>query len=42
MLKHIPTNTIYQNRLEAKKALGGEVAYNKAHKNREFIFLDNQ
>jgi hypothetical protein len=41
MLIHIPTQTKYNNRLEAKKGLGGEVKFNKAIKNREFIFIDN-
>lgn len=32
---HIPTNHKTTNRLDMKRYLGGEVAFNKAFKNRE-------
>ncbi len=41
MIIHIPTNKYFKNRLEAKISMGGESAYNKALKDKEFIFIDD-
>lgn len=40
MIIHVPTKKTYKTRLDAKRGLGGEVNYNKALKNNEFIFIN--
>lgn len=40
MIRHIPTDTVYANRKEAKEAMGHS-NYNKAYKKMEFEFVDN-
>lgn len=40
MIVHTPTKQRFNNRLECKRALGGEVAYNKALKNGELVFIN--
>lgn len=40
MILHKPTNKEYKTRLECKKGLGGETAYNKALKNGELLFIN--
>ena len=40
MIVHIPTKKQFNNRLECKKYLGGEAAYNKAQKNGELLFVN--
>lgn len=39
MILHKPTNKEYNTRLECKKGLGGETAYNEALKNGELLFI---
>lgn len=39
---HIPTGNRFDNRWEAKKALGGLSKYNKAIKNREIAYFDGE
>ncbi len=42
MILHLPTKKTYETRLEAKRGLGGEVAYNKAYKRGEILFINNK
>lgn len=42
MILHIPTKTLYNTRLDAKRGLGGDVKYNTAHKNGEFLFINSK
>lgn len=40
MILHIPTKKRFENRLQCKIALGGHVAFNKALKNGELLFIN--
>lgn len=42
MIAHIPTKQLFNTRLEAKRALGGVIAYNEAHKNKELLFINSK
>ena len=42
MLIHIPTKRVFNNRLEAKRGLGGEIKYDLAQKNGEILFINSK
>jgi hypothetical protein len=41
MILYLPTNKRFNNRKEIKQYLGGINAYNKAFKNKEIFYYDN-